>query len=325
MKYNCVHCNYSTDDHGNWAKHKKSIKHTKTTHNNPSLILNDPAKIPYDPECVVIKKELVGQKEYECVYCNQKYKQSCHLSRHSKSCKEREIKHKLLENQFEKYKREKNLEIKNKKEALKLKNEVDILREKLKSVEEQKEQYKEHIETLKNENKFQKQLIESAGEMIKKSMNTMSYLLLNYNNAPRLQSLPDYSIITKDTETLIKNLIHYNKHGTFEKYIGDFIIKQYKKEDPKLQCLWSSDIERLNYFVRELINCKENNEHINKNNKEGNELSWTIDKRGLKVKKSIIEPLLDYIIIIGNKYLQEKNLTIDGLDSRCAEKLVNDM
>ena len=344
MKYDCKICNYLTDNKGNFYKHNRSQKHISKSTTSKQLVgiptatpplLHQPPQFP--PQVIPNKEEKVN-REFICVYCDGIFSRSDSLTRHQRHCSEKDNKHKLLEKQFEKYKQEKDLEIKNKEEAIKLKTEVEILREKLKSteenykekiksIEEQKEQFKEHIQTLKNENKFQKQIIESAGGMIKKSMNTMSYLLLNYNTAPQLQSLPDYSIITKDTETLIKNLIHYHKNGTFEKYIGDFIIKQYKKEDPKLQSLWSSDIERLNYFVRELINSKENNETINsKEDMDKNyKLNWTIDKKGIKVKKSIIEPLLDYIKTIGDKYLQEKNLTINDLDTYGAKKLVCDM
>lgn len=164
--------------------------------------------------------------------------------------------------------------------------------------------------------------------MIKKSMNTMSYLLLNYNEAPQLMSLPDYSIISKNADTLIDNLIHYHIKGKFDKYIGDFLVQHYKKDDPKLQSIWSSDIERLNYFVRELFNTQ-SKEHDNKNpellQKSTKTLNWLIDKKGIKVRKNIIDPLLDYIHDIGVKYLFEKNKGIENLDVKEATKLISKM
>lgn len=335
MKFTCIECNYSTDDHGNWSKHKKSKKHIKNGNKTsnidvqktgPSMCTSTQLRLTsttphfYNDS----NKNNVIKATYKCTYCELAYTRQDNLIRHLKICNEKDSKHKLLEEQFEKYKLERDLEFKNKEETLILKSEVEKLKAELEMMKKKEHLYENHIDTLKIENKFQKQLIESAGGMIKKSMNTMSYLLLNYNTAPQLESLPDYSIISKDTESLIKNLIYYHKKGNFEKYIGDFIVKQYKKDDPKLQSLWSSDIERLNYFVRELMNSNNNDCNSNTSNNDV-KMNWTIDKKGLKVKNSIIDPLLEYIRIIGDRYLQEKNETIGELTLKEAENLVNDM
>ncbi|ARF09190.1 C2H2-type zinc finger [Catovirus CTV1] len=345
MLYVCEKCEYTTSNKGNYYKHKKSIGHIlkSTIVDNfegipqgiPQNLLNSPqlsSKNPPSNTNKIVtsiekeksnKKKNISIKEYKCIYCDKEYSRSDNLNRHMKYCLDKENKYKLLEDQFEKYKMNKENEVIIKEETNKLKTEVEILREKIKTMEEQKEQYKEHIETLKNENKFQKQLIESAGGIIKKSMNTMSYLLLNYNTAPQLKSLPDYSIITKNTETLINDLIFYHKKGTFEKYIGDFIIKQYKRDDPKLQSLWSSDIDRLNYFIRELNQNKSDKQVTT--DLEKIKLNWTIDKKGIKVQQSIIDPLLEYINQISIKYIREKNDIIPELSASEATKLVSNM
>ena len=273
----------------------------------PQQSLNNPQKSLND----------MVNKKYICDYCEQNFTQSCHLSRHSKICREKNLKLIELETEFEKYKQVNEFE-KYKKE---MESEIILLKEKLRSVED-------HNKTLKNENKFQKQIIESAGGMIKKSMNTMSYLLLNYNNAPQLQSLVDYSNLQKNNDLLIKDLIHYHRKGNLEKYIGDFIIKQYKKDDPKLQSLWSSDVERLNYFIRELINNnKDSNNTFNASATKiiKTKINWVIDKQGIKVRKSIIDPLLDYIYGIGLRYLHEKNKQISELEIEESNNVLSDM
>ena len=147
-------------------------------------------------------------------------------------------------------------------------NEKRLIKQQLENIEkrleETKEQYekriedtKEHIETLKYENQFQKQLINSAGGMIKKSMSTLSYLLLNYKDAPHIDKLNDYSIMSKNMDDFIKILTYYYNKNKLDKYVGDFIIRQYKKEEPETQSLWSSDTDRLNYFICELIKKQE--------------------------------------------------------------------
>ena len=129
------------------------------------------------------------------------------------------------------------------------------------AVNKQVELVNKHVESLQLENQFQKQIINSAGGMIKKSMNTLSYLLLNYKDAPHIKELADYSIICKNIAELVKNLTYYHDKNKLDKYIakpragplGDFIIRQYKREEPELQSIWSTDTDRLNYFICELM------------------------------------------------------------------------
>lgn len=357
MKYSCINCNYQTDDKGNWSKHKKSQKHIKNSNKDTKTTTIDskmtPYKLPDDssktPTTInkIIQKTNINLEidKYKCDHCYKKYSKSCNLQRHLKTCVAK--KHTLLETEFEKYKKEKDNEIRiilleeklkiaeSEKQNLEnlMENEKKIL---AKHIDDIKNQYENHIHTLKNENNYQKQLIDSAGGIIKKSMNTLSYLLINHNNAPQLEALPDYSVISKNTEFLINDLVHYHKKGTFNKYIGDFIIKQYKKDNPNLQALWSSDIERLNYFIRELINNNGNNNIDNDNiklkltdKKTGNstehQFNWVIDKKGIKVRKFIIDPLLKYIHDIGVKYLNEKNNEIEFLEKYDATKILINM
>ena len=222
-------------------------------------------------------------------------------------------------------------------ELLIQKNENELLKEKLKSIENEKNilinQYEErlgdakyHYETLKFENEFHKRLINSAGGLIQKTMNTMSYLLLNYNNAPCLTHLSDYSIISKNIDYLVNDLIHYHRKNKLDKHIGDFIVQQYKKKNPELQSIWSSDVDRLNYFIRELINDTNQTEPkikaiVDKNNNKNKiikndtgtdiKFQWVVDKKGIKVTEYIIDPLLNYIGNINTNYLQQKNKEIN--------------
>ncbi|ARF09051.1 hypothetical protein Catovirus_1_1101 [Catovirus CTV1] len=363
MKYNCDDCNYSTNDKGNWSKHKKSQKHSKNSNKpdkttttdsclTPKRLLDDSSMTPttgtiksIEEDKKEVKKEEIKKVQplrrpkYICEHCESEYSKSSNLQRHLKSCVAK--KHTLLETEFEKYKIEKDNETKIKllEERLRTveseKNNLENLMENEKKLLEKhiddiKNQYENHIHTLKNENKFQKQLIDSAGGIIKKSMNTLTYLLLNHNNAPQLEALADYSTISKNTEFLINDLIHYHRKGSFNKYIGDFIIKQYKKDDPNLQALWSSDIERLNYFIRELINNKEedlknDNKTLKIYNKKSDQICWVIDKKGIKVRQFIIDPLLKYIHDIGVKYLTEKSIQMDSLSSGEATRTASNM
>lgn len=298
MKYNCESCNYSTNDRTSWHKHKKTIKHTSIEKVKNIQKQDEEEKIKKDHELELLKAKLMNNK-------------NCDESEKIKKDYEIELlkeKLKSLENQLTKT--EKQLtETKQLYETQILKTE---------------EQYKSHIETLKNENNFQKQIINSAGGLIQKSMNTLSFLLLNYSNAPCLTSLDDYSILSKNTEYLMKDLIFYYKKNKLDKYFGDFIVKHYKKDNPELQAMWNSDTERLNYFIKELMN---NKEIVLKENDEGkkNDTQWTVDRKGLKMTKYIINPLLDYINKLNINYLNQKHKENEYLELREKEVVLKDM
>ena len=287
MKYECVCCNYKTDCRNSWYAHKKSRKHiVNSTNNNTNNINQNQID------------SLIQKSENE-----------------------------LLKEKLKSIENEKNMVINQLKETRD--QYENQLRETKNQLKETKDQYEDrlgdakyHYETLKYENEFHKRLINSAGGLIQKTMNTMSYLLLNYNNAPCLTHLSDYSIISKNIDYLVNDLIHYHKKNKLDKHIGDFIVQQYKKKNPELQSIWSSDVDRLNYFIRELINDTNQTEpkiravtdknKIIKNNKDTDiKFQWIVDKKGIKVTEYIIDPLLNYIGNINTNYLQQKNKEIN--------------
>lgn len=328
MKFICDTCNYLTDDQANFNKHKKSKKHTskcnKLQQSTNNVLYMTPERLPFDSQkstSKIVDSNIKDTKnEYICDYCSISFSKSCNLSRHLKNCKT-----------INKIENELNTKIK----ELEYENKLKLLQEKLKSSETEKTNLisKYHIleskcNLLENENDFHKQLVSAAGGILQKSMNTMSYLLLNYDNAPQLQTLSDYSLLSKDNTTLIRDLVHFYNKGTFDKFIGDFIVKQYKKNDPELQALWSSDTDRLNYFIKELVKHK-NLENIGNNNSINlltiDKTKWIMDKKGIKVSNYIIEPLLEYIQKIGINYLDSINRNIDNFPIDQTTKLINDM
>lgn len=66
------------------------------------------------------------------------------------------------------------------------------------------------------------------------------------------------------------------------KYLGDFLVKTYKTTKPENQSLWSADVSRLNYIVR--LVCGSNNKP-----------EWHKDNNGIKIKNSIIIPMLNHV------------------------------
>ncbi len=314
MKYHCNLCDYKTENKNAWYNHKNTDKHKKLESLNKSLSdklnsdtnLNDSDKI--NLEIVLLKEKLNSLENEKKMICEQ-------LRDIQKQYETRLIETKSqLDKTIDQYE--------------------NRLAESKEQFQNQLIESKDHIETLRMENNFQKQLINSAGGIIQRSMNTMSYLLLNYNDAPGLTQLSDYSIMSKNVDSLINDLIFYYKKNKLDKHIGDFIVQQYKKKEPELQSIWSSDVDRLNYFIRELINDSGNNSDniiILKTKKtqtkcDKNKFQWVIDKKGIKMTEYIIDPLLNYISTIGTAYLQQKNKQInEGFDIHKDAKLLEDI
>lgn len=296
MKYICQECNYETDDKSNWAKHKKSNKHIQNSNklvNNPQMIPKDPDKIP----------EIIKTK---CLYCNIEFKQLCHLSRHLKKCSLKITKD--IENQSEK--KISQYEIKTLREKINLLEKQN--RERINLLEKQNKEKIELLEKQNNllikENEYHKQLVISAGNMIQSSMSTLNHLILNYNNAPILEPLKDYSFLEEKSK-FIKNILYYSKQDKLSQYLGDFLVKQYKINDPAKRSGWNSDTNRLTYINRELVN---------------NVPNWVVDKKGIKMTGLIIDPYLDYIKTILQEEIRSLHESIINRTTKETEQVLFD-
>ena len=134
------------------------------------------------------------------------------------------------------------------------------------------------IETLEENNK-------SLNTLVKKSMGTFKYVNSHYPNAPNIAKLTHNQM----NQLLLDNVSHgeivdalvlkyeFNKLDTF---LGDLIVESYKTKEPSDQSLWSSDVVRLSYIVKTLID---------------KQSQWIVDKKGVHVLEYVIQPLLTYI------------------------------
>ena len=135
---------------------------------------------------------------------------------------------------------------------------------------------------LKSENRNLRILLNNAGTVVKTSVSTMSYIVKNYNEAPALEGPKNVAALhyDKTPQEFIERVIYEYRHENLIPYIGNIILKDYKKDDPKKQSLWNSDTARLTYIIRELFN---------------KTIDWRVDKKGIRTTQFIITPVLDYI------------------------------
>ena len=256
----CMICEYSTKRQGNYDRHINSNKHNKKiqesinkTQKKHSLNYSQ-IKSQSSPTQVPPKSHLSM-----CQYCNRGFSRPDTLTKHMKSCINKLNTEKELRSQI------KNLNTKlhqYKKDVLK-KDEENI-------------HYKEEME-------YYKRMLMEAGGLVKKSVSALTYSIKNYNDAPPIQpiTMDEIESFNNNEKNIIDDVLSSYKHKTLGKYLGDFILKIYKKDDPKNQSIWNADDSRLTYLVKILLNNKSSN--------------WIVDKKGIKTTTYLIEPLLSHI------------------------------
>lgn len=137
-----------------------------------------------------------------------------------------------------------------------------------------------------------------------KTINLFTYLNAHCNEVQPIKMLEsdDITRILTSKELgkhLLEDVIvfQYSKYALNE-FLGEFILKEFKKSDPKKQQFWITDVTRLKFVVRQALN--------------QNEAIWHPDKKGICLTKYIITPILDEIFSMMSDY---KNL--------CNERMKN--
>lgn len=209
--------------------------------------------------------------KFQCPKCDKIFTSAPGLSRHkNKVCKMDKIKEQV-------------------REELKQEFELELIKKEL--------EYKDKIiERIEKDNIELKQYIKTV-KPTTYNISVKKMIQQSYPDAPHLEKLDNYSIIHEDDDSFTNDIIYYHNNNKLEHYLGDIIIKYYKKEDPRDQSLWSTDSSRLKYIIKELL--ASNNSH------------WSEDDKGLKIKKSIIDPLLKYIRDYVNDKIDELHEEIE--------------
>ena len=270
--YKCDICEYETKRQDNYNRHIKTKKHLeKVNTDTDNKYLTDIKTIPNSDDNSMTPSGLAAtrsdSRNYSCEYCGKSITRANNINRHLKSCdKKREHDEQIQQN----YKKTIN--------DMKLKEQIKILNLKLSQAETNAIKYEEDA-------KYYKKMFLEAGNLVKKSVSSLTYVVENYNDAPSLQMLTLDDINNANDENtekeIVDDIISAYKHKTLGQYLGDYIIKIYKKADPKSQSIWNTDDTRLTYLIKELSHNTSSN--------------WMVDKKGLKTTSYIIKPLLDYV------------------------------
>lgn len=212
--------------------------------------------------------------KYPCEYCNRIFNKKCNLTRHTLTCQSKGTNVEELKKHYEHIIEIRDIELKHAHQK------IDELQN------DKKDDIKPNITYIN-------------GDIHLTSVK--NYVQHHYPDAPPLIGLGDYSVITYDEETnksdddFISTLVYNYNHKYLSEFLGQFLIKHYKMEDPSRQSVWNSDISRLTYVVKELLANKKT--------------VWNQDCKGVKTKEYIVTPLLDYIKSYIDKFW------VDSLDN----------
>jgi hypothetical protein len=130
-----------------------------------------------------------------------------------------------------------------------------------------------------------------------KIINVYNYVSSNYDNAPHIKMLEKADVdklltVDKNIKHTMEELLVFNQSKyVLDKFLGEIIINAYKKEDPEEQQFWTSNIQKLTFIVRQILNKKDK--------------TWLHDKNGTCLTKHIIDPLLKEIKKMLQKYVKE--------------------
>lgn len=267
MKYTCNSCNYSTDDSGNWSKHKKTKSHIKSVQEND--VSNLMVNVPKDLLAHLMAKYSTDIKKYVCPFCDEVFSSGSCLSRHKH--------HRCSKNKT-------NSKTDSKTGSKTENNKIIIeLRTKIDELEKQNDELEKQNLELRDDKQCLKTIVDKAQNVASASVGALGYIIANFTKAPLLEPMQTKEIENycggekKEIAIVISEL---HRDGELLEYLGNLFISIYKKKNPDEQSLWNSDCSRLNYVIRTIV-C--------------GGVSWITDKKGIKLKESVIKPTLEFI------------------------------
>ena len=301
MKFSCGICKYNSQRKDNYLKHLTSIKHQNNARNN--------FKCENCEYITDLKTNLTRHSEI----CKSK-QDLVIMGPNVNDYKENNTTNLLMEQVVKLVQkiddRDKKLEEKDSKLEEKDKIIINLINAKDKD-----------SEFIKNMASTAGRVAEKSVDVASQSMKALQFLQTYYKDAPALEPpakwLPDYKTVGRieltesDKEEDYYDEDHYKvekrrrimsemdttkedefvlelmgKQNTMCEEIGKTIIEVIKKDNPKEQSLWCSDVARLSYFIKDIVD------------KNKNASEWKTDKKGIKMRDLLVKPLLNEIIAI---------------------------
>ena len=281
--YICKACEFYTETKNTFKRHFNSKKHIE---NVGSEVIDDDSMIP----------------TYICIECCTTFTQEKNMKRHiNGTCG-------VIKQKYTGFSK-KDMELSELKKEVKNMAEkiVELSSTCMEITKQNVEVTKKNAEVTEQNVKLSKKCVESNTENCKSTLAIVKYVMGNHQNAPKLQSPKNILKKLDNNEESDKEIIYKYKNKLLDEYIGDFIVKEYKKIDPLDQSMWSSDTLRFTYIIM------------------GEE--WVRDKNGEKIIDKIISKIINKIKEINKKFMIKCSYvtsTQNGIKSKHKIKLSND-
>lgn len=239
------------------------------------------------------------KNQFVCEFCNFVFTSKGNYYRHKKyicSVKIEQEKIKLNETQ-----NEKNLQYEKIIETLK-KDHIEIIKQLKndynKTIKELKSELKMTQEKMDRQNNefilYMQENQKVSSTTLDKSVDALTFLMTHRKNAPELKEITHekaHDMLTRENR-LYDYLLHYNQENKLDQYIGEIILKYIKKENPEEQSVWNSDVSRLTYLIRDIVD---------------ESPTWLRDPNGVMFNTKIIIPVINEITNYLYRCLHSKN------------------
>jgi hypothetical protein len=127
-----------------------------------------------------------------------------------------------------------------------------------------------------------------------KQFNVIAYVNQNYTEAKPIEMLQYndvYKILEFDEScghSLEDMIVFQHSKRLLDQFLGELIVNEFKKKDPLEQKFWSSNIKKLTFLVRQILN--------------KTDIVWLKDSNGVCITKHIIDPILAEIRALMETY-----------------------
>jgi len=335
--YRCDICNYDTYRLPDIERHNRTKKHHKNVMDQKNIIVdkllcaktNNPPTIQPTSN----KQDKKNSESMVCDMCGGTY--SCYNSlwRHKKYyCGGAEVDRyitikptEITNNSTDSSQNVKPKKVKSTKSKQNNTNMITFMTDLQNELKEQREEMKE----VKEQNKKLLDLASknadvsiTATKSTNKSMNMMAHAMKHWANAPPMKQLEGkeaLKLITfenKSKHPIEDVVIHQFNSKTLYRFLGNVLIKEFKKEDEIDQSLWTTDSSRLCFIIKQIVGDK------------GGE-KWIADKSGIEITKLLISPLVDRVTEMmseySNKLMDEIKKSDDSEQSKKAMEKMYDI
>jgi len=289
--FECKLCGYYTERSTDLERHNKTKRHIAKLLEHQNNIFN----CSYCDKSFTAKTNMYRHQKYNCNIALQK--NNVVIEKNNVAIQNNTN---VLKTQDDLYKMIEKLE----QETQLLRDENGVLKGKngaLKKIEDRCAKLEDNNDKLLN-------LATQNSKTAEKSIRGITYAMKHLKNAQQLKLLKGNEAVklltydnNKSKNDTVDVIIIKHKNKLLDRYLGDILIKAYKKNDPEIQSFWNVDPNRLNFILKEE--------------------KWTSDNCGIRLTNFIIDPFLKSVDIMIREYceLHNKHKTDSDSDSAVEE------